>query len=55
MDNIKNVIDVEKIAEILEHGNTAEVKNTKNGITILEVARKIRYKEKEVKTGDVRN
>jgi hypothetical protein len=47
MSDKKNLIDTEKISEILEHGNTAEVKDTKNGITILEVARKIRYKEKD--------
>jgi hypothetical protein len=43
----KNFLDEKKISEILKRGNTAEVKATKNGITILEVSRKIRYKENE--------
>jgi hypothetical protein len=37
------MLDDKKIEEILEHGNTAEVKKTKNGVIILEVSRKIRY------------
>jgi hypothetical protein len=39
----KIMLDEKKIEEILEHGNTAEVKKTKNGVIILEVSRKIRY------------
>ncbi len=45
MNDTKNFVDEKKILEILKRGNTAEVKETKNGITILEVCRKIRYKE----------
>jgi hypothetical protein len=41
-------LDVAKISEIIGRGNTAEVKKTKGGVTILEVSRKIRYRE----TGD---
>jgi hypothetical protein len=40
-------IDVQKIQQILERGNTAEVKKTKNGIIILEVNRKIRFEDSE--------
>jgi hypothetical protein len=47
MENSKNFLDAEKISEILKRGNTVEVKETKKGITILEVSRKIRYKEDE--------
>jgi hypothetical protein len=47
MSDRKFIIDTEKISEILARGNTAEIKDTKNGVTILEVARKIRYKEKD--------
>jgi hypothetical protein len=32
-----------KIKEILERGNTAEVKRVKDGVVVLEVHRKIRY------------
>jgi hypothetical protein len=39
------MLDDKKIEEILEHGNTAEVKKTKNGVIILEVSRKIRYED----------
>jgi hypothetical protein len=39
------MLDDKKIEEILEHGNTAEVKKTKKGVIILEVARKIRYED----------
>jgi hypothetical protein len=45
MNNEKKQLDTEKISEILRHGNTAEIKETKDGITILEVSRKIRYRE----------
>lgn len=45
MSDQKMMLDTDKISEILRHGNTAEVKETKDGITILEVSRKIRYKE----------
>jgi hypothetical protein len=45
MEDSKDFLDTEKIAEILKRGNTVEVKETKKGITILEVCRKIRYKE----------
>lgn len=34
-------IDVKAIREILNRGNTAEVKENKNGIIILEVKKKI--------------
>jgi hypothetical protein len=37
-------LDVAKISEIIGRGNTAEVKKTKGGVTILEVSRKIRYR-----------
>jgi hypothetical protein len=47
MENSKDFLDAEKISEILKRGNTVEVKETKQGITILEVSRKIRYKEDE--------
>lgn len=35
-------VDVKIIEEILNRGNTAEVKKTKNGILILEVSKKIK-------------
>lgn len=40
---------VKEIEAILERGNTAEVKKTKDGVLILENVKKIRYKgiEKE--------
>jgi hypothetical protein len=38
------MLDVKKISEILGRGNTAEVKKTKDGIMILEVKRKIKYR-----------
>ncbi len=38
-------IDEAQIQEILENGNTAEVKKTKDGVMILEVKRKIRSNE----------
>lgn len=41
------MLDDKKIEEILEHGNTAEVKKTKKGVIILEVSRKIRYEDDE--------
>jgi hypothetical protein len=41
------MLDDKKIEEILEHGNTAEVKKTKRGVIILEVSRKIRYEDYE--------
>jgi hypothetical protein len=41
------VLDVKKVLEIVERGNTAEVKKTKNGITVLEVKRKIKYREND--------
>jgi hypothetical protein len=40
-------LDVAKISEIIGRGNTAEVKKTKGGVTILEVSRKIRYRGAE--------
>jgi hypothetical protein len=40
-------LDVAKISEIIGRGNTAEVKKTKSGVTILEVSRKIRYRGTE--------
>lgn len=33
-----------KINEIVQRGNTAEVKTTKDGIIVLEVQRKIKYR-----------
>jgi hypothetical protein len=39
------MLDDKKIQEILDNGNTAEVKKTKRGVIILEVKRKIRYEE----------
>lgn len=36
------VIDVEAIEAILNRGNTAEIKRTKDGVLILEVSKKIR-------------
>jgi hypothetical protein len=41
------MLDTDKILEILERGNTAEVKKTKDGIIILEVKRKIKYRGEE--------
>jgi hypothetical protein len=35
-------LELEKITEILDRGNTAEVKKIKGGVTILEISRKIR-------------
>jgi hypothetical protein len=39
------MFDVKKVLEIVERGNTAEIKKTKNGITVFEVKRKIKYRE----------
>jgi hypothetical protein len=47
MNDHRDLLDTEKIFEILRRGNTAEIKETKDGVTILEVSRKIRYKESE--------
>jgi hypothetical protein len=46
----KTKIDGETIEAILKRGNTAEVKQTKRGIVILEVKRKIRYENNEDQT-----
>jgi hypothetical protein len=40
-------INENTIQEILNRGNTAEVKQTKRGIVILEVKRKIRYENND--------
>jgi hypothetical protein len=40
-------LECEKIAEILDRGNTAEVKRVKGGITVLEVSRRIRSRQSE--------
>jgi hypothetical protein len=39
------MVNDKKIEEILDRGNTAEVKKTRDGVIILEVSRKIRYDE----------
>ncbi len=41
-------IDMDKIRQILQHGNTAEVMYTKHGITIFEVSKKIRYQKPKI-------
>jgi hypothetical protein len=41
------MLNNKKIEEILDHGNTAEVKKTRNGVIILEVSRKIRYENND--------
>jgi hypothetical protein len=38
------------INEILSRGNTAEIKKTKDGIIILEVKRKIKLTDDEIRT-----
>jgi hypothetical protein len=44
MQDKSEKLDMSKISEILDRGNTVEVKKTKDGLTILEVSRKIRYR-----------
>jgi hypothetical protein len=44
MSEYSKSVAEKQIADILERGNTAEVKKTKDGIMILVVSRKIRYK-----------
>jgi hypothetical protein len=41
------MVNDKKIEEILDRGNTAEVKRTRDGVVILEVSRKIRYENKD--------
>jgi hypothetical protein len=40
------------INEILSRGNTAEIKKTKDGIIILEVKRKIKLTDDEIRTNE---
>jgi hypothetical protein len=46
------MFDVKKVLEIVERGNTAEIKKTKNGITVLEVKRTIKYRENGEQTNN---
>jgi hypothetical protein len=41
------MINVKQIVEILDRGNTAEIKKTKDGIVLLEVKRKIQQRGME--------
>jgi hypothetical protein len=43
---------LDTINEILSRGNTAEIKKTKDGIIILEVKRKIKLTDEDIKPYD---
>ena len=43
----KNETLLRAILEIVERGNTAEVKPTKDGVLVLEVKRKVAFRETE--------
>jgi hypothetical protein len=43
---------LDTINEILSRGNTAEIKKTKDGIIILEVKRKIKLTDDEIRTSE---
>jgi hypothetical protein len=50
---VKGEIEMlDTINEILNRGNTAEIKKTKDGIIILEVKRKIKLTDEDIKPHD---